>query len=202
MDIPDHSRVTHAISVGSEAKVHYSYDLDHGSLFQVWRGEFLNATPMWNNRGDGSSRPLGSVTRLGSPVIPLASLSSGDAAWPVDTVGSSYTPRGYKVNSNDDVAFLYEAYGASVTDGVTILDSGQGIKREVQIDNVPDNAYYLLAQDNAIEEIAEGHYLIGDKAYFLKLEGGLAGKPIIRDFSGIRELVIPATGSFAYTLLF
>src|SRR5690606_24070198 len=147
-------------------------------------------------------RPLGSVTRLGSPVIPLASLSSGDAAWPVDTVGSSYTPRGYKVNSNDDVAFLYEAYGASVTDGVTILDSGQGIKREVQIDNVPDNAYYLLAQDNAIEEIAEGYYLIGDKAYFLKLEGELAGKPIIRDFSGIRELVIPATGSFAYTLLF
>lgn len=202
MDIPNHPRVTHAISVGSEAKVHYTYDLDHGSLFQTWRGEFLNATPMWHNRGDGSSRPLGSVTHMGIPVIPLAQLSSEDAAWPADTLGSSYTPKGYKINDNNDVSFLYEAYGASVTDGVSILDNGHGIRREVRINNVPDNAYYLLAQDQAIEEIAEGYYLIGDKAYFLKWEGGEAARPRIRNVAGQLELVIAATGSFAYTLLF
>src|SRR5690606_31495416 len=35
MDIPGKTRVTHAVSVGSETKVHYTYDMDHGSLFQV-----------------------------------------------------------------------------------------------------------------------------------------------------------------------
>src|SRR5690606_39702282 len=57
MDLPGGHRVTHAISIGSNQGLHYTYDLDHGALVQMWRGEFLNATPMWHQRGDGSSRP-------------------------------------------------------------------------------------------------------------------------------------------------
>ncbi len=68
-------RVTHGISVGSPEQVHYTYDADFGNIVQVWRGMFLDATPMWENRGDGSSRPMGVVSYLGGkPQLALARL--------------------------------------------------------------------------------------------------------------------------------
>ena len=138
MDIPDHPRVTHAVSVGSEEKIHYTYDMDHGHLFQVWRGEFLDATPMWNSRGDGSSRPIGSLIHLGNPVISLAPLSPEEEQWRSDTTQSNFKPKGYRVNENEELTFLYEAYGTSVEDDISVLENGQGIKREIQIQDVTE----------------------------------------------------------------
>lgn len=201
MDVPGYGRVTHAVSVGSEAKVHFTYDLDNGSLFQIWRGEFLNATPMWNNRGDGSSRPLGSVVRLTNPVLPIAALSSTDAVWPSDTVGTGFRTRGYKLHGDNDIVFMYEAFGATVVDEVEILANGQGIKRQVKTENAPVNAYYLLAQGDNIKVVGDNTYLIEDKAYYLQLEEG-AAKAIIRTVSGKQELIVPIKQSLVYTLLF
>src|SRR5690606_16904099 len=174
MDVPGYGRVTHAVSVGTESRVHFTYDLDHGSLFQVWRGDFLNATPMWNNRGDGSSRPLGSVVRLTEPGLPIAALSSADQAWPADTVGTGFTTRGYQIHANNDVTFMYDAYGATIADQLTILENGQGVKRRLSIQNEPANAYYLLAQGANIRELGDNTYLVEDKAYYLKLQEGAA----------------------------
>jgi hypothetical protein len=202
MDIPDHPRVTHAISVGSENKVHFTYDLDHGHIFQVWRGEFLDATPMWNSRGDGSSRPGGSIIHLGNPVISLAPLASEEELWKSDTTGSSFNPKGYRVNEKEELTFLYEAYGTSVEDGFSVLENGQGINREIQIQNVTEGLHFLLAQGDTIQELKEGLYLIDDKAYYLELGKEVTAKPIIRTVSGKHELVIPAQASISYSLLF
>src|SRR5690606_18831829 len=162
MDIPGKTRVTHAVSVGSETKVHYTYDMDHGSLFQVWRGEFLGATPMWNNRGDGSSRPMGSVIRRRPLVIPIAQLSSEDTQWLKDTTGTSFKPNGYKLNDTKELTVLYEAYGASSSDGINVLDNGHGLEREIQIQNNPGKLYFLLGQGNNITEVSKGRYVIDD----------------------------------------
>lgn len=202
MDLPDQPRVTHAISVGSETKVHYTYDLDHGSLFQIWRGEFLDATPMWHNRGDGSSRPMGMIVYLGKPSLSVAPLSSEKDLWVADTTGSSFKPKGYKINEKDEVTFMYEAYGASVEDGIHVLDNGHGIKREIHIQNIPDQLHVLLAQGNTIEEVKEGIYMIDDKTYYLTLEEGSQAKAVIRNVEGKQELVIPASETLVYTLLF
>src|SRR5690606_18603426 len=153
MDVPGYGRVTHAVSIGSEAKVHFTYDLDNGSLFQIWRGEFLNATPMWNNRGDGSSRPLGSVVRLGKPMVPLAQLASTDQGWPADTVGTAFKTLGYKINANNDVTFMYQANGAIINDEIIILENGQGVKRQIKIQDGQPNTYFLLAVGNTIKEL-------------------------------------------------
>jgi hypothetical protein len=67
IDLPDGVRVTHGISVSSQEKVHYSYDLNKGQIVQIWRGDFLDATPMWNNRGNGVSKPLGAVIYINNP---------------------------------------------------------------------------------------------------------------------------------------
>jgi hypothetical protein len=60
-------RVVHAVSVGNKENIHYTYDLDNAALFQIWKGGFLNTTPMWNDRGDGSSKPMGSTPRFSLP---------------------------------------------------------------------------------------------------------------------------------------
>ena len=81
MDLPDGPRVTHAVSVDNPDQLHYTYDLDHGALVQVWRGDFLDATPMWHDRGDGSSRPLGAVHHFTTqPALAVVQLPSSQAA--------------------------------------------------------------------------------------------------------------------------
>src|SRR5690606_34418319 len=111
MDIPGGPRVVHAISAGHPEHVHYTYDLDHGSLFQVWRGDFLDATPMWYNRGNGTSTVLGSRIVLGTPGLTIGKLASATDAWPADTAGSGYRPRGYVLNQRDLPTFRYDIYG-------------------------------------------------------------------------------------------
>ena len=120
-------RVVHAVSVGSPTGLHYTYDMEKGAVFQVWRGEFLDATPMWQDRGDGSSRPRGSVNFLGD--MPLLAKTSG--TWPTDTSGSSYRTRGYELDANDVPTFRYDAFGTTVTDRTSVVD-GKYLQREVK----------------------------------------------------------------------
>ena len=162
----------------------------------------MNATPMWHSRGDGSSRPLGSVIYLGSPVLPVATFSEKDEVWPADTVGTSYRPKGYKVNNENEVTFLYEAYGTSVSDEVVALEDGKGIKRTVLFRDIPAGLHFLLARGDSIEKIAEGMYVIDDKAYYVKLEGEASHQPFIRTNGEREELIVPAVESVVYTLLF
>src|SRR5690606_35827136 len=63
IDLPDKTRVTHSVSVGTPQKVHYTYDLDNGALVQVWRGEFFDSTPMWHDRGGSEGRRVGEECR-------------------------------------------------------------------------------------------------------------------------------------------
>ena len=57
-------RLTHIIGVGDPSGTHYVYDLNAANLVCVWHGDFVDATPMWHDRGDGSFRPMGAVQYL------------------------------------------------------------------------------------------------------------------------------------------
>jgi len=201
MDLPNSPRVTHAISVGSENNVHYTYDLDNGSIIQLWRGKFLDATPMWNSRGDGSSRPMGTVVYFGEPSLAILKLKPDGSEWAKDTATINFKPKGYKINGKDNhVAFLYQIHGASVEDDIEIMDTGHGIKRTVKIQNISNGLHYRIAQGDQIQELEKGLYLIDDKTYYLRIEGNQ--KPTIRTVSGKKELVVPATELLNYSILF
>ena len=202
MDIPGGQRVVHAISVGSPQQVHYTYDLDKGSLVQVWRGGFLDATPMWYSRGDGSSRPRGMVQRFGQPQLSLAKFSSADAAWVADTVGSGYTPKGYKLNRQDEPTFMYTSYGAQVSDAVRALSSGDGIEREITVQN-GQGLYLRLAEGNNIEQASNGWYVLDDQSYYIRLDdAGGASATIRNGANGRKELVVPVQSKLRYSILF
>jgi len=201
MDI-DTVRVTHAVSVGSPQQVQYTYDLDRGSIVQVWRGGFLDATPMWHSRGDGSSRPAGSVIRFGRPTISLALLSSADAPWPKDSVGTGYRPKGYKLDTDDRPTFMYHAYNSSVKDRSVVMEGRQGIRRDVEIDKPVVGMYFRLAEADKIELAPDGSYLIDDKSYYIKVDDPIAIKPIIRDSNGNKQLIIPVQQKLSYSIIF
>lgn len=194
-------RVTHAISVGSPEQIHYTYDLDKGALVQVWRGAFLDATPMWHERGDGSSRPMGMVQRLGAPVLFLSKLASPQANWIADTTGSGYHPKGYVLDNSDRPTFRYQSYGASVEDKIRVLGEGKGIQREVTITNPASDLYARLIDGTSITAIENGMYLVDGQAYF-RIDDLAGAKPSIREANGRQELIVPVKGKLIYSILF
>ena len=202
MDIPGGKRIVHAISIGSPLQVHYTYDLDNGALLQVWRGGFLDATPMWYSRGDGSSRPMGAVQHFGMPIFTVNKLASSDAAWAVDSAASQYTPRGYKLDKNDLPTFLYTIYGTQVEDALKPLDGGEGFRREIMLTNAGSNLYTRLAVGRSIEPVGDGLYVLDDKAYYVRIDDAGGAKPIVRESNGRKELILPVQSKISYSILF
>ena len=202
MDLPGFPRVVHAVSVGSPEKVHYTYDMDNAMIIQVWRGDFLNATPMWHNRGDGSSRPLGTVQRFGKPSQSLTQLSNQQATWESDTIGTGYRPKGYVIDEQGRPTFHYLKYGNKISDQVRVLDKGRGISRTLSLNSTAKNLYFRLLDAETIEEGLNGVYLIDNQSYYLRLDDAGGAKPIIRNQNGRKELIIPIVKSLSYSILF
>ncbi|MFD3002374.1 family 16 glycoside hydrolase [Pontibacter toksunensis] len=195
-------RVVHAVNVGSPEQVHYTYDMDRGNMVQVWRGGFLDATPMWYSRGDGSSRPVGAVQHFGQPAFTLAKLSSPQAAWVADTAGSGYRPEGYDVDKNDQPTFSYKLYGANVQDAIRVLEGGKGIRRELTVQNPGENLYARLAEGNTIEAVSRDMYTVDGKSYYIKVDDAGGAKPVVRDAGGKKELIVPVRGKVSYSIIF
>ncbi|MCD8742100.1 DUF1080 domain-containing protein [Mucilaginibacter roseus] len=201
IDLRDGKRVTHAINVGSSAQVHYTYDADNGMLVQLWRGGFLDATPMWHDRGDGSSRATGFALQFGSAKPAINKLSDATAAWGSDTTGTGFKTIGYKLDKDKKPAFSYSIYGTVVTDATTVLDGGQGIERVIELQQPADKLYYRVVAADKIEEIGKGLYIINDKSYYLHLSDD-SGKPIIRNSGLQEELIVPISKKLTYSILF
>ena len=203
VDIPGGTKVVHAISVSSPSQVHYSYDLDNGYLFQAWHGDFVDATPMWHDRGNGTSRPRGSVTTFTKKPVPtLAKLTDANAAWLADTTGTGFRTKGYMVDDNNRPTFTYMMYGSKVTDAIKVLDGGQGLSREISLATPVDNVYALLATGvSDVQELSKGVYLIDGQSFYIKFDD-LKDKPVIRDANGKKDLVVLVRGKLNYSILF
>ncbi|WP_082391262.1 family 16 glycoside hydrolase [Jiulongibacter sediminis] len=191
----ERKRVTHAISVSTPAGIHFTYDLDKGALLQAWRGQFLNATPMWDSRGDGSSRPLGAITPFNDDLTISDKLP---AIWPSDTAGSGYRPLGYSLDDENIPTFRYQIYGNKVSDRIEVAEK-QKLKRSISVDsNAPFAA--RLAEGYSIEKIEEGLYAINDKSWFVEIPD--AEGITQRSSDGKSELIVIAKGKLTYNILF
>lgn len=201
IDLRDGKRVTHAINVGSSAQVHYTYDADNGMLVQLWRGGFLDATPMWHDRGDGSSRATGYAVQFGSTRPAINKLTDVNASWSSDTSGTGYEPIGYNLDKDKKPTFSYSIYGTAVTDVTTVLDGGQGIERTIELQQPAEELYYRVVAADKIEEMGKGWYIINDKGYYLHLSDD-SGKPVIRNSGVQKELIVPISKKLTYSILF
>jgi len=202
VDLPNNLRISHAVSVGSPTQLHYSYDLNKGAIIQMWRGDFLDASPMWIGRGDGSSKPMGAVQYFGNSTLTINRLNNIDAAWTADTSSTGFQPKGYILDESDRPSFKYNIYGASVTDKTIVLDKNLGLQRTITIKNNPGNLYFQLAADAMIVEVEPGLYIIGDHAYYLKIDNSSNNQPILRTKNGQKELLMPVQDAFTYSFLY
>ena len=202
MDLPGSKRVTHAVNVGTAEKVNYTYDLNTGMVIQVWRGDFLDASPMWIDRGDGSSKPLGAVQYFGTPTLAINKLANPTAAWVSDTTGTGFISKGYVLDELDRPSFKYNMYGNSITDITRMLENRQGVQRTIMLKNAAEQMYVRLASANVIEEVSTGFYIMDDHAYYLRLDDIGNAKPVIRTQNGKKELILPIQNKITYSILF
>jgi hypothetical protein len=199
-------RLTHTIGVGDPSGTHYVYDLKSGNLVCVWHGDFVDATPMWNDRGDGSFRPLGAVQYLFNNE-PLAFLSSSADAFPVmkketQLSETPYKGKGYIIEEGTGrPVFLYNYKGLDVEDKIYPDDNNRVITHEVVVKNrgTQPGLYYKLAEGRSIMQLSNGLYAVDDKSYYIKPATGTA--PTIRDVNGKKELIVPVENSIKYSII-
>ncbi len=194
-------RITHAISVGFPERMSYHYNLSNGALFEVWRAGFLDATPMWDSRGDGSTRALGSVVKLGdAPAVAI--LSDPNSQWPEGTFGGAhFRGKGYRLDRDGIPTFNYLLGETLVLDKITPKGKGTHFQRQLSLEGALANGYHRAAKGKLIESIDKLRYRI-DGTYYIQLLEKAASKGIIRQSGAFQELLIPfGQGTITYDLI-
>jgi hypothetical protein len=170
-DDPHRKRVVHAVQVGDPAKLHYTYDLDNGSVAQIWKGEFLNTSPMWDDRGDGSSRPRGPVLALDDILTVVPKTALFDLTSSEHDPVSGYKPIGYNIDAEGYPVFRYALTktGTEVQDRIRV-NSGESLTRTLTFSSADAAQSYFvrLATGKNIEKVDDGIWIVDDKRYYIQ----------------------------------
>lgn len=191
IELPNRTKISHGISVSSNSGTHYSYDLNSNQLIRVWRGMFLDATPMWNDRGNGVSRPMGSVSELseGTPLLLNADLSPVTKAWQA---------KGYQILGDGAVRFSSQSQdGLGLKDQIQVMADGKGIDRTIELSGNSSPMKVRVAPGKVLTKVSDNLFWIEDSGLFLKVNA--AGQvPQV----GTDGIYLPITSSLSYSLLF
>jgi len=182
--------LTHTIGVGHPDQLNYIFDLDRGHLVAAWKGDFIDATPMWNGRGNGSFKPAGSTwwNFLNQPLAKLNDLSQ-----PFPEKQSELLAKGYQIDEADGLpTFNYTYSGIEVTSTVKPSSEKTHFTHQLTFSNSGENLYYKLAE-GPVKELGPGYYAIDNQQYYLRVIEG--GTPIERQANSKNELIIPVNSN-------
>lgn len=197
-------RLTHTISVGDPTGVNYIYDNKNGNLVCAWHGPFIDASRMWESRGDGSSVPRGAVQYF-FVNQPLAFLATDKDAFPVITNDAltdknNHVGKGYAIGKDGRPVFKYIYQGLEVEDKFYPDGDGKVLTHEVMIKNrgTKTGLYYKLGEGQDITAMQNGLYAIDGKQYFIRVQSAQA---VIREVNGRKELIVPVDAQVKYEIL-
>ncbi|GAB2781130.1 hypothetical protein GCM10027275_25900 [Rhabdobacter roseus] len=186
-------KVPHGVSVGEPTGISYSVDLENGSLFRVWKGGFLDVTPMWNDRGNGTSMPLGSVMDLSAQSM-ITAVAGAQAA--------NYRFRGYDLDAANRPTFRYEWNNTLFEDAIRPDGEGTYLTRTIRpvaAQGKPAAFTASLVEGTSIETSAANTYLV-DGTYYIRINEG--GKATVQNSAdGKKALVITTNGNLSYSLI-
>lgn len=186
-------RLSHTIGVGTPEGVNYVYDLKSGNIIGAWRGNFIDATPMWHDRGDGSFNPNGAVqwTFLNQPVAELINTNS---PFPETAEAPDFISKGYTIDNHTGLPIFKQIYkGVEIKNKIIPDSNNTYLKNEITFSKTGlTNWYYKLASGN-VKKLIDGSYAVGDNEYYIKLKSGQT--PTIREVNGETELIISVDGS-------
>lgn len=207
MAVHGEGRRTHAVSVGDPAGVHYTLDLAQGALLYVWKGPFVDATPMWHSRGqDQLAIPRGSVVMLaGRPA--LAHLDDPAAPWPT-VAAADYRFLGYDLDDAGRPTFRYRLGDVQVADRLVPSDEGRALRRTLTLTAPPGrrDVWVQVAEGEAMARLPDGAYGVDSLRYYVALEEGAAARLQVRRQGDRYELLLPVRfeagrAAVSYTLL-
>ena len=181
---------THCISIGMPQRINYTYDLEAGSLLQVWGGDFMDATKMWLSRGEKQlGEPDGFIVSLhGDPEI--TSLDNDNAPWPNNSIkNEKFKQRGYEFDNNGLPIFNCQINESSVSYKMIPSPTERAIKRMILIDG-PNEVWHKLAEGEQIKEFSDGSFIVNDESYYIEFSENSSVKPIIRNRNGKDELLV------------
>ncbi len=193
-------RIVHAVQVGDPTHLHYTYDLDNGAVAQIWKGDFLDVSPMWDDRGDGSSRPRGAVLSFDDVPVVVAKTELFDLTSSEFAPINHFRPQGYDLDAAGRPAFRYKMDDMEVTDQLVVVDQ-KYFSRTLVFRNQAANAAYVcrLALGTTIEKINDTTYAIDGQRYYLLLPAG--AKPVIEKSGSLSALYVPVAERVEYSLM-
>jgi hypothetical protein len=187
-------KLTHVLSVGDPHQVHFAYDLLQGAILQVWKGDFLNATEMWYERGEPQTASALGATKTLAGNCPIY-----NPALTKDSV-AAYQYKGYTLGSNGIPTFKYEYQNLKLQDHIQAIDNSRGLSRTIIIEGSQlENTKIRIAQGPSIKKINNGIYVVGDQAYFISMDASLT--PTIENYLGQQVLVLPAKEKIQYNII-
>jgi len=176
-----------AIAVGYPEKIHLAFDANQMRLALLWRGDFIDASKHWVDRGAGFQTPAGDDVLPLVEGAPFAVLPDPNAPWP-KTAGheAGYRFEGYELDRKRRPTFTYAFGTVEVRDFFEAVDAKPHpyFKRVLTFASKEPQAslWFRVAAGRKIEQ-RDGLYVL-DNGLKLKIEGGA---PTVR----AGELLVP-----------
>lgn len=149
------------IAVGFPVGTHFGYDATNARLVDAWKGDFIDASGAWANRGGMTAGGQGKVIWKAPEGPSLLIAQAPPATWPTK-FSPDIKPRfgGYRLDDQGVPTFLYSLGAAQVEE--TFTPSAGGIRRTFKLTGVPEGfKVFCNAGPAAMLENAPGVTLDG-----------------------------------------
>jgi hypothetical protein len=194
---------THVISVGNPSGLNYAYDLKQGGLLKVWRGDFLNVTDMWHERGEPQiAVPMGSAISFSDHAV-LAVTPTDKSPLPDSLDSKDLSYKGYVLSEKQCPLFQYQYKNITFNDLLQPSPNGQGLSRKVSVNgiNAGQLTYLRVGQGSVIEKVGDNIFAVNNQQYFIQFPAGTKVKYEIKESPGKQELVVPLTGASSFEFI-
>ncbi|MCY7351310.1 MAG: DUF1080 domain-containing protein [Cytophagaceae bacterium] len=181
----DGNKKLRVLHVGDPSGVHYSYDLEQAALLDVWKGEFLNTTDAWYERGEAQTvQPLGTVLPLWGTTPVAVSTNAQNPNLPDSTAGIVF--KSYRLDEAGHPTFRYQLGNLELVDRLTPYQAGRGLSREVTVNG--GGAVVRIVWGKTIQSLGNNLYLV-DGQYYVQM----AQKANVVSANNRQELVATVT---------
>ena len=184
---------THTVGVGEPSGSSFAYDFQQGALLSIWRGGFLDTSPMWRQRGESQlMNPHGALIEFASgPTI--ARLENDNSAWPDSISSDMLRIQGYFLNQDRRPTFKYVHEQIAVEDFLEPEMDGKILTRTISYTNPQKTAglYARIVAAEKIEDFKDGVYHINQGELYIELADLIRSKALVRNTALGQELLIP-----------
>lgn len=157
-----------AIAVGYPEHAHLAFDANHMRLALLWRGDFIDASKHWVDRGLGFQSPAGDDVVALADGPPFAELEDPNRSpWPAAPKHAwekapGYRFLGYELDARRRPAFLYACGAVRVRDFPEAVagERRPGFRRTLTLEaeTPPANFWYRALAARKIEKTADGAF--------------------------------------------